>query len=78
MRKHTEDLFLKYGVDVYFCGHTHRYERMGPVEYNITGSAEFADKNLVVNPGASVYIQSGKAGCGRDYEGVSPTPAEWS
>ncbi|KAJ8602646.1 hypothetical protein CTAYLR_004117 [Chrysophaeum taylorii] len=46
----VEDLFYKYGVDVYFCGHKHAYERTFPVYKS------------VLTPNATVYVVEGAAG----------------
>eukprot|EP00595_Chromulina_sp_UTEXLB2642_P002691 CAMPEP_0196766146 /NCGR_PEP_ID=MMETSP1095-20130614/19545_1 /TAXON_ID=96789 ORGANISM="Chromulina nebulosa, Strain UTEXLB2642" /NCGR_SAMPLE_ID=MMETSP1095 /ASSEMBLY_ACC=CAM_ASM_000446 /LENGTH=249 /DNA_ID=CAMNT_0042126575 /DNA_START=350 /DNA_END=1095 /DNA_ORIENTATION=- len=51
-----ESLFQKYGVDIYFSGHTHHYERTWPVR---DGAATQYD---YINPKATVHIQSGIAG----------------
>jgi hypothetical protein len=54
-QKAMEDLFFKYGVDVYFCGHIHSYERDYPVY------REEVEKTYV-NPKATTYIMIGGAG----------------
>lgn len=51
-----EPLLVKYGVDMYFAGHTHHYERTFPVK----GGA--ATQHDYVNPKATVHIQSGIGG----------------
>lgn len=51
-----EELFYKYGVDIYFAGHVHSYARNWPV-YN--GIVEMTDYN---NPRASTYLMIGGAG----------------
>jgi len=68
-----EELFHEYGVDIFFCGHVHAYERTWPVYRNKT-----VQKNYD-NPSAVVVITSGAAG---DIEGLStdwikPIP-DWS
>lgn len=46
MRNAFEDLFLEYGVDAYFSGHIHWYERMYPLKKNGTiDTAAIVDKN---------------------------------
>jgi len=51
-----EPLFLQYGVDFYFCGHVHLYERLWPV---LKGTTAQKDYN---NPKSPVYIINGAAG----------------
>jgi len=51
-----EQLFYKYHVDIYFCGHAHSYERIYPT-YNNTPTS-----NNYVNPTSTTYIVAGAAG----------------
>ncbi|XP_078608235.1 uncharacterized protein LOC144880106 [Branchiostoma floridae x Branchiostoma japonicum] len=63
-RSDLEELFRRYHVDVYVCGHNHQYERSWPVSGgNVTA------KNYH-NPAATVHIVSGAAG---NPEGNDPT-----
>ncbi|XP_066273728.1 uncharacterized protein [Branchiostoma lanceolatum] len=63
-RRDFEELFERYHVDVYVCGHNHQYERSWPVSYgNVTA------KNYI-NPAATVHIVTGAAG---SPEGNDPT-----
>ncbi|CAH1253830.1 ACP7 [Branchiostoma lanceolatum] len=63
-RSEIEELFQRYHVDVYVCGHNHQYERSWPVsDGNVTA------KNYN-NPAATVYIVTGAAG---NPEGNDPT-----
>lgn len=51
-----EDLFYKYGVDMYFSGHVHSYERNYPVyQGNV-------DPNKYNNPKATTHLLIGGAG----------------
>jgi len=71
-----EDLLYKYGVDLFFGGHVHAYERLFPV-YNHTimnGTTE----DPYHNPGAPVYITSGSAGCFAKTDGFKKHPQPWS
>jgi len=52
-----EPLFQRYGVDIYFAGHIHNYERLWPLKSDGTPS----QKNYV-EPTAPVYIVNGCAG----------------
>ncbi|XP_078618269.1 uncharacterized protein LOC144885921 isoform X2 [Branchiostoma floridae x Branchiostoma japonicum] len=55
-RSDIEELFVRYHVDVYVCGHNHQYERSWPVSGgNVTA------KNYH-NPAATVHIVTGAAG----------------
>jgi len=55
-RKAFEPLFAKYGVDLYFCGHVHDYERQYPI---YDGKATSNNYN---NPNSTVYIVTGAGG----------------
>lgn len=56
-----EDIFYQYGVDLYFSGHSHVYERMAPIYRNTV------DPNGVNNPAATLYMLNGAAG---HYDGL--------
>jgi predicted phosphodiesterase len=62
LQKAMEDLFYKYGVDLFLTGHVHAYERMYPTYAN---SATSQDYN---NPTATTYVIAGAAG---NTEGLS-------
>jgi hypothetical protein len=66
IRAPLEALLAQYGVDFYFSGHTHHYERTWPV---VRGAATQQD---YLNPRATVHIQSGIAGTGPGDEFVVP------
>ena len=51
-----ENLFYKYGVDVYFSGHIHSYERDYPVYQGVV-------EKTYNNPRATTYVMVGGAGC---------------
>jgi hypothetical protein len=51
-----EDVFYKYGVDVYFAGHRHYYSRNYPVYDGIV------DTNQYDYPKATSYITAGGSG----------------
>lgn len=68
-----EPIFAKYGVDVYFCGHVHAYERQYPV-YNSTITSTSYE-----NPSSTVYIVTGTAGNIEFHETDFPTKlADWN
>lgn len=54
-----EDLFYKYGVDVFFTGHEHSYERDYPVYKGVT---ESTGATAYVNPRATTHLMIGGAG----------------
>lgn len=55
-----ESLFHQYGVDVYFDGHVHGYERTYPVyQSQVYGTNTL---NEYYNPPATVYVVNGNAG----------------
>jgi len=53
-----EPLFLRYGVDFVFSGHTHHYERTFPLLRSIAPASNYE------SPRGPIYIQSGIAGTG--------------
>ena len=55
-----EDLFHQYGVDIYFSGHVHHYERNLPVYKGQPLSC--SDNSSYVNPAATTYLMVGGAG----------------
>jgi len=73
LRALTEDLFHQFGVDLYFCGHVHAYERSWPVYKNQT-----VQKNYN-NPKGLTVITAGGAGCteGLLTDWLDPRP-DWS
>ena len=62
----VEELFHKYKVDVYFCGHLHHYSRSLPV-YNST-----------VTPGETVHVMGGGAGNDEGEDKVDSKRAAWN
>lgn len=56
-----EEIFYKYGVDMYICGHEHNYERMYDVYKNETTQS-------TINPPATTYVVTGDAGGPEDHE----------
>jgi len=68
-----EPLFVKYGVDLYLCGHMHSYERVYP---NINGTVT-ATGSVYTNPGATAHVVQGTAGVFTDHTFVQPEPV-WS
>lgn len=61
VRDGMEEIFYKYGVDMYICGHEHNYERMYDVYKNETTQS-------TVNPPATTYVVTGDAGGPEDHE----------
>ena len=62
----VEELFHKYGVDAYFCGHVHSYARSVPV---------YQSKPT---PGATTYILAGGAGNDEGMDSAPKHPAAWN
>lgn len=56
-----EDIFHQYGVDLYFSGHSHVYERSAPTYKGV------ADPKELQNPSSTWYILNGAAG---HYDGL--------
>jgi len=70
-----EPLLVHYGVDVYFCGHMHMYERIHP---SVNGTVVTNPKNgIYASPKAPLHIVAGTAGAFTDEKYVQPKPA-WS
>ena len=67
LRPAFEPLFKQYGVDLYFCGHAHYYDRMSPL-YN--GTADPAGLN---NPNSTMYVINGAGGHYMGLEAYSMT-----
>jgi len=68
-----EPIMVQYGVDIYFCGHMHMYERINPV---INGTV-IQKGNVYNSPKAPMHIVAGTAGAFTDHKYVEPQPA-WS
>ncbi|XP_004347902.1 hypothetical protein CAOG_04077 [Capsaspora owczarzaki ATCC 30864] len=66
-----EPLLRKYGVDMMIVGHVHSAEVTYPVFNNTVVSTSY------VNPGATVHVVTGSAGCPEGIESVW-IPATWS
>lgn len=71
LAKAVEDLFYKYYVDVYFCGHQHHYERQWPVYQTIP-------EKSYVNPRATTYILNGAAGNDEGHTLDPSTIPDWN
>lgn len=74
-QKNIEPLMLKWGVDVYWSGHEHLYERMWPTK---NGTVPYTYENRVYNrPGIPTHVVIGSAGAFVSGEWTQPRPA-WS
>lgn len=72
MQNEFESLFHSQGVDLYFSGHVHYYERTTAVYQNQTVTSGKQTENSLHNAGATVYIVSGAAGSN---EKLTPVPS---
>lgn len=72
-----EKLLYDYGVDLAVWAHEHSYERLLPI-YNRTIMSGANPNEPYTNPGATVHITSGSAGCREDHSPFVPDPPEWS
>ena len=71
LRAPLEPLLAKFGVDFYFSGHTHHYERTWPVRDGM------ATQQNYVSPRAPIHVQTGIAGLdGNDPFDVPQQPWE--
>ena len=72
MQSVFESLFHEYGVDMYFAGHLHSYERQYPVYDGTNVETDYE------NPSYTTYIISGGAGCDEgnsDYDDDAEVPS---
>eukprot|EP00746_Dinoflagellata_sp_MGD_P129263 gnl/MRDRNA2_/MRDRNA2_63477_c0_seq1.p1 gnl/MRDRNA2_/MRDRNA2_63477_c0~~gnl/MRDRNA2_/MRDRNA2_63477_c0_seq1.p1 ORF type:complete len:508 (-),score=59.66 gnl/MRDRNA2_/MRDRNA2_63477_c0_seq1:93-1562(-) len=70
-----EELFQKHRVDLAFWAHEHSYERTWPVfdERVMNGT-----RGAYINPGATVHIVAGAAGCREHHDPFKNGTAPWS
>lgn len=66
-----EPVFFKYGVDFWFNGHEHSYERSFPV---YKGKSDRSN----IDPKATIYVVTGAAGCSEMHEGFTRVAPSWS
>lgn len=67
-----EPLFYEQGVDFYFAGHMHSYERMWPVYRQQVLQTDYH------NPLAPIYLIGGAPGCQEKLDRFDWTPYPWS
>lgn len=72
-----EDLLYDHGVDLAVWAHEHNYERLLPI-YNRQMMPGDNPAEPYTNPGATVHITSGSAGCREKHDGFIPNPPAWS
>jgi hypothetical protein len=70
-----EELFHKHGVDLSFWAHEHSYERTWPVFDNRVMNGSISP---LVNPGASVHVITGNAGCREHHDTFHGPRGNWS
>lgn len=71
LKKHLEDLFFLYNVDLYLSGHVHNYQRTHPVFKDFI-TTNWDDKiNGYINPKSTIYITTGAAGSDHNNTQVS-------
>jgi len=64
MNNTVGEMFAKYGVDMYFAGHSHSYSRSGPVREDQLDAKALLSKHRYHYQGPScTYIVIGSAGC---------------
>ncbi|KAJ5623490.1 acid phosphatase [Penicillium lividum] len=73
IRNAFEEIMIQYGVDAYFGGHIHWYERMWPIGNNTIDSSSVINKNAYyTNPGVSMtHIVNGMAGQGESHTTIA-------
>ena len=62
MRESFEDLFITYGVNVYFSGHLHLYERLDPVVDGLRRADQVRNSHIYTVGTAPIYLVNGVAG----------------
>eukprot|EP00298_Acanthocystis_sp_HF-20_P005691 c15773_g1_i1.p1 GENE.c15773_g1_i1~~c15773_g1_i1.p1 ORF type:complete len:486 (+),score=157.39 c15773_g1_i1:71-1528(+) len=68
----VEELFKKYGVDIYFSGHVHSYIRSAPVYKGKIDTKSIISENHYHDAEAPVYVTVGGAGCDEMSDVVDP------
>eukprot|EP01138_Halocafeteria_seosinensis_P004146 gb/GECG01004239.1/.p1 GENE.gb/GECG01004239.1/~~gb/GECG01004239.1/.p1 ORF type:complete len:487 (+),score=45.07 gb/GECG01004239.1/:1-1461(+) len=71
LAKAVEDLFYRYQVDIFFCGHKHSYERQWPVYKTVP-------EKTYQNPRATTYIVNGAAGNTEGHTLYPSTTPDWN
>lgn len=71
-----EPLFHEYDVDVALWAHEHSYERLWPVYNRKVYNGSYQEP--YTNPGATVHIITGSAGCQEDHDYFTNNTADWS
>jgi len=72
-----EPLMVKYGIDLYLCGHMHMFERVHPTVNGTVVNNGGSSKNVYINPGAPGSVVQATAGVFLDDSFVNPQPV-WS
>jgi len=67
-----ETVLYQFGVDIFFAGHMHSYERLYPTYRNQLLSSSY------VNPAAPIHIVIGAAGCQEDLDLYDGDTYPWS
>jgi len=70
-----DSLSYKYGVDIYFCGHSHNYDRMYPF-HDAVGQTYNATPNVYTDPKYLIQIVAGSPG-NRENISTGLGPAAW-
>lgn len=71
VRDALEEVFFKNGVDFFFNGHEHDYERSWPVYKGISDQSN-------INPKATIYVVTGSAGSHELHEPFTRLQPKWS
>ena len=78
VRTAFEDLFHQYKVDLSFWGHEHSYERLFPVyNYTMYGNSS-SNKDVYINPEATIHVTTGAAGCPESHAVFRDEVPAWS
>jgi len=72
-----EELLYENDVDIAVWAHEHSYERSLPVYNRTVMSGPDADLPYT-DPGATVHLVTGSAGCREKHDGFIPNPPPWS
>ena len=72
-----EPLFQRHGVDLAFWAHEHSYERLWPTYDSIVHNGSSPGKPYT-NPGATVHVVTGAAGCREGHDSYHGPRGPWS
>ncbi len=76
MMRSSHDLFVRYGVDVVFCGHVHNYQRTVPMGIGAKLDRAF-DGAKQTRPNGVIYVVTGAGGAELYDQMMADQPKTW-